>query len=333
MEQVSFAQMAMGSNTTPEQFADTPQAGMLPPTMALPSAALDPKAAARAAAAAAAGAKQKQLEVAAVVSSSANASMKAQAAQEAKRKQEDSNRREQLRREAAEEADKRNRQAAGLLQIKGSSGETDLGVPAGHHHGDSKAQSTSATQRSNLPGGIPETTSNPPTAHSKPAGSIDTHAWPAIKPAPGASAPAHTSNVWGARPSSIMQAPPPVEETKVAVPQQKIAKVESAPQKKNAWGNVTLGRAAEVKPGSLKSSALPSSPAPAKDSHSLPLEGGAVHNTSGKPESVREDGKMKWLGDAPADESQGQSSAARPSTACIWIWTPHSEIILPGARI
>jgi hypothetical protein len=63
-EQISFAQMTMGNKAAHEhQFANA--AGMIPPSMSLPCAALDPKAAARAEAAAAARVTQKRLEAAA----------------------------------------------------------------------------------------------------------------------------------------------------------------------------------------------------------------------------------------------------------------------------
>jgi len=306
-EQVSFAQMASGNKATPEQqFADSPHAGMVPPTMLLPSAALDPKAAARAAAAAAAGAKQKQLEVAAVVSSSAHASVRAQAAEEAKRKREEANRREQKRREAAEEAEMRNRQAAGLLQIKGASAPADSNDTSAMLQESANTQSTAVPQGSQPTGSGPQGVGTPlkvaqtTAAQTTAVRPIDTRAWPAIKPTPCASAPATPPNVWGARPQSIMQAPPPVDEKKSAVQQQKIVKSDNAPQQKNAWGKVKVGLAAEVKPGSRSTAPL-MSPAKALNSKPSQLEGGPAQRSNPENEWESKAGSSNWLGDPPVE--------------------------------
>ena len=262
--QISFAQMAMGHQKTPEQqFADHP--GMMPPAMALPSAALDPKAAARAAAAAAAGAKQKQLEVAAAVGNSATASARAQAAEMAKQQQKrlevaaeaesaeltrhraeqaameaDLNRRQQLLESAKQDAmhramqlerAAREQQADSMLQ--------SVNGPSMQHNVQQQKHQTGQHPSAMVP-------SKQPVARP-----IDVQAWPAIKPSPGASLPAQPQSVWGAKPSSILQAPAPKEEKK-PTEQQKVVKAEHVPQQKNAWGNIAVGQSAAPKPGTPK---------------------------------------------------------------------------------
>ena len=262
--QISFAQMAMGHQKTPEQqFADHP--GMMPPAMALPSAALDPKAAARAAAAAAAGAKQKQLEVAAAVGNSATASARAQAAEMAKQQQKrleaaaeaesaeltrqraeqaamegDLNRRQQLLESAKQDAmhramqlerAAREQQADSMLQ--------SMNGPSMQHNVQQQKHQTGQHPSAMVP-------SKQPVARP-----IDVQAWPAIKPSPGASLPAQPQSVWGAKPSSILQAPAPKEEKK-PTEQQKVVKAEHVPQQKNAWGNIAVGQSAALKPGTPK---------------------------------------------------------------------------------
>ena len=286
-EQISFAQKAMGNKAAHEQqFGNA--AGMIPPSMSLPSAALDPKAAARAEAAAAAGAKQRQLEIAAVASSS-NASARAQAAEDAKRQQkrleaaaeaeaaqqnklraqqaalqEESDRKQRLKEAAQEDAKNRQMQLERAAMAQEVSSAHPRAVPSsvgasvqeGVDSHSVPAQSHPAPQVQSVwgqPPVQPKASGGAPEPAANPAGrSIDGRAWPAIKPNPGASVPVPPQNVWGAVPSSILKAPAPAEEKKPAAQQQKAVKTENVLQQKNAWGNVTLGRAAEVKPGTVK---------------------------------------------------------------------------------
>jgi len=286
--------MAMGNKTSPGQFSDRMQ-GMMPPAMSLPSAA-DPRAAARAAAAAAAGAKQKQLEVAASASNNSNVSARAQAAEEAKRQQKrleaaaqaeaaqqakeraeqaaletDSNRRQQLLEAAKQDALNRamqleraaRAQEAGSLHPPPASVSSSSGaLPAQH---STIAQRSSAVSQAapvqQTAWGQANSATGAPTVAKPSARSIDGHAWPAMKPAPGVATPAPAQNVWGAVPSSILKAPAPVEEKKPSAQLQKVVKTDNTPHQKNAWGNIAVGRKAEVKPGTVKpSAALQQSP-------------------------------------------------------------------------
>ena len=303
----------MGSKSPPEQrFADG-HAGMMLPSISLPSAAMDPKAAARAAAAAAAGAKQKQLEAAAMVTNnvatvapnSAAASARVQAAQDAKRKQqrleeaaeaeaaeqarlraqqaaiqEESSRRQRLKEDAKEDAMNRAVQLEHAARAQGAGGinPVNASLPPSLDPSplQNRGQNISAhPQTHNAPQQqVPYAEQNAvqqpnpvmrmgQIERAAAVRPVDTHAWPAIKlntPHSPAS-PVLPQNVWGAKPSSILQAPPPKEEKQPFVQQQKGPKAENGLQQKNAWGKVTLGRAAEVKPGTVKSasSSLPTS--------------------------------------------------------------------------
>jgi hypothetical protein len=248
----------MGNKAVHEQqFANA--AGMIPPSMSLPSAALDPKAAARAEAAAAAGARQKQLEAAA---EAVAAQQKKLCAQQSAI-QEESDRRQRLKEAAQESAKNRQMQLErAAMEARAHEAGSVLPRPApvsSSSMGASVHEGVNSHSVSAQPQTAPQVQSLWGQPHGQPNASVsapEPTASPAVKANPGAQLP--PQNVWGAVPSSILKAPAPVEEKKPAAQQQKVVKTENVPQQKNAWGNVKVGQKAEVKPGTVKNSSAPS---------------------------------------------------------------------------